>query len=199
MACNTPLNYMPQEVVDKAVALYDPSVIRRYGVMEWAALLRKLDRRDPSYREPMRRRRFLATAASRERSARDARDRAGGESRVLKFIPQADLTALDPVWTSAYVTRNHGYLVFDTLYGQDSAVPRPSRRWWRAPSPNSDGSCGGCACATGCCSTTARRCWRATAWPASGAGAQRDAFGQTLMADDRRTRRPPTTGRSCSG
>jgi len=42
-------------------------------------------------------------------------------SRVLRFIPQADLAALDPVWTSVYVTRNHGYMVFDTLYGQDSA------------------------------------------------------------------------------
>ncbi len=39
-------------------------------------------------------------------------------AQVLKFIPQADLAVLDPIWTSAYVTRNHGYLVFDTLYGQ---------------------------------------------------------------------------------
>jgi peptide/nickel transport system substrate-binding protein len=38
--------------------------------------------------------------------------------RVLKFIPQSDLAVLDPVWTTAYVTRNHGYMVFDTLYGQ---------------------------------------------------------------------------------
>ncbi len=42
-------------------------------------------------------------------------------ARVLRFIPQSDVTALDPVWTSVYVTRNHGYLVFDTLYGQDDA------------------------------------------------------------------------------
>jgi len=38
---------------------------------------------------------------------------------TLKFIPQIDLTILDPHWTPAYVTRNHGYMVFDTLYGQD--------------------------------------------------------------------------------
>src|SRR4051794_17879956 len=38
--------------------------------------------------------------------------------RVLKFIPQSDLAILDPVWTTAYVTRNHGYMVFDTLFGQ---------------------------------------------------------------------------------
>jgi peptide/nickel transport system substrate-binding protein len=38
--------------------------------------------------------------------------------RVLKFIPQSDLAIVDPVWTTAYVTRNHGYMVYDTLYGQ---------------------------------------------------------------------------------
>jgi peptide/nickel transport system substrate-binding protein len=41
-------------------------------------------------------------------------------SRVLKFIPQSDLAVLDPCWTTAYVTRNHSFMVFDTLYGQDS-------------------------------------------------------------------------------
>ncbi|MDB5413052.1 MAG: transporter substrate-binding protein [Rubritepida sp.] len=40
-------------------------------------------------------------------------------SRVLKFVPQADLAIVDPMRTTAYVTRNHGYLVFDTLYGLD--------------------------------------------------------------------------------
>ncbi len=40
--------------------------------------------------------------------------------RVLKFLPQADLAVLDPVWTTADVTRNHAHLVFDTLYGQDN-------------------------------------------------------------------------------
>jgi peptide/nickel transport system substrate-binding protein len=40
--------------------------------------------------------------------------------RVLKFIPQSDLAILDPVWTSATVTRNHAYLIFDTLFAQDS-------------------------------------------------------------------------------
>jgi peptide/nickel transport system substrate-binding protein len=40
-------------------------------------------------------------------------------SKVLKFVPQADLAVLDPIWTTAYITRNHGYLVYDTLYGLD--------------------------------------------------------------------------------
>lgn len=47
---------------------------------------------------------------------------ASQSARVLKFVPQADLTVLDPIWTAAHVTRHHGYLVFDTLYGQDSQV-----------------------------------------------------------------------------
>ena len=37
--------------------------------------------------------------------------------RVLKFVPQSDVTVLDPIWTTAYVTRNHGYMIFDTLFG----------------------------------------------------------------------------------
>ena len=46
---------------------------------------------------------------------------------MLRFIPQADLSTLDPHWNTAYVTRNHGFMVFDTLYGQDSryrAIPQ---------------------------------------------------------------------------
>ena len=40
--------------------------------------------------------------------------------RVLRFIPQSDLGVLDPVWSSAYVARNHGLMVFDMLYGMDA-------------------------------------------------------------------------------
>ncbi len=38
---------------------------------------------------------------------------------TLRFVPQANLTALDPIWTTATVTGNHGYYVFDTLYAND--------------------------------------------------------------------------------
>ena len=38
---------------------------------------------------------------------------------TLRFIPQQDLIVLDPITTFAYITRNHGYMVFDTLYGMD--------------------------------------------------------------------------------
>ncbi|HYZ24365.1 MAG TPA: ABC transporter substrate-binding protein [Rhodopila sp.] len=59
-----------------------------------------------------------ALAAPRVASA------AGGD--VLRFVPQADLAVLDPVFATAYVTRNHAFLVFDTLYGIDDAFnPQP--------------------------------------------------------------------------
>ena len=38
---------------------------------------------------------------------------------TLRFAAHADLKVLDPVWTTAYITRNHGYLVYDTLFGMD--------------------------------------------------------------------------------
>jgi peptide/nickel transport system substrate-binding protein len=63
----------------------------------------------------MKRRAFLAASAAG--LALPAVVRAANQ-RVLKFIPQSDLAILDPIWTTAYVTRNHGYMVFDTLYGQ---------------------------------------------------------------------------------
>jgi len=39
---------------------------------------------------------------------------------TLRFTPQQDVVTLDPVTTTAYATRNHGYMVFDTLYGMDA-------------------------------------------------------------------------------
>ncbi|HEY3846720.1 MAG TPA: ABC transporter substrate-binding protein [Acetobacteraceae bacterium] len=65
----------------------------------------------------MRRRTFLAASAASLTLPSIARAQG---SRVLKFIPQADVTVLDPIWTTAYVTRNHGFMIFDTLYGIDN-------------------------------------------------------------------------------
>jgi peptide/nickel transport system substrate-binding protein len=46
--------------------------------------------------------------------------------KTLRFIPQADLRSIDPIWTTAYVTRNFGYLVFDTLFALDQNLkPQP--------------------------------------------------------------------------
>lgn len=51
MACNTELNALPETVVEKSTAMYAPGAVRPYGLLEWPALLRLLDRKDPSYRE----------------------------------------------------------------------------------------------------------------------------------------------------
>jgi peptide/nickel transport system substrate-binding protein len=67
----------------------------------------------------MRRRSFLASAAAAASLGMPAIAR-GAASNVLKFVPQADLAVLDPVWTTTYQSRDHGFLVFDTLFGLDS-------------------------------------------------------------------------------
>ncbi|HEY4254095.1 MAG TPA: ABC transporter substrate-binding protein [Roseomonas sp.] len=47
-------------------------------------------------------------------------------ARVLKYVPQSDLTVLDPVVTTAYITRTHALMVYDQLYGLDSQLrPQP--------------------------------------------------------------------------
>src|SRR3954469_5880482 len=50
---------------------------------------------------------------------------AGAES-VLRAVPITDLKVIDPIWTTAYTTRNHGYMVFDTLFAMDENLkPQP--------------------------------------------------------------------------
>jgi peptide/nickel transport system substrate-binding protein len=44
---------------------------------------------------------------------------AQSSTKTLRFIPEADLRVLDPIWTTAYITRNHGYMVYDTLFAID--------------------------------------------------------------------------------
>ena len=45
---------------------------------------------------------------------------------VLRVIPHADLKNLDPIWTTAYISRNHGYMIYDTLFAMDENFkPQP--------------------------------------------------------------------------
>ncbi len=54
------------------------------------------------------------------------RARAASDTTTLRFIAQSDLRVLDPIWTTAYVTRNHGYMVFDALFALDDKFqPHP--------------------------------------------------------------------------
>jgi len=38
---------------------------------------------------------------------------------VLRVVPHSGLKILDPIWTTAYITRNHGYMIYDTLFTLD--------------------------------------------------------------------------------
>ncbi len=39
---------------------------------------------------------------------------------TLKMVSHSDLKVLDPVWTSALITRNHGYMIYDVLFAKDA-------------------------------------------------------------------------------
>jgi len=54
--------------------------------------------------------------------------------KTIRFIAQADLRSLDPIWTTAYITRNHGYMVYDTLFAMDKDLkPQPQMvESWKA-------------------------------------------------------------------
>jgi peptide/nickel transport system substrate-binding protein len=62
----------------------------------------------------MQRRAFLAGAAGALALPSIARSQ---RNNVLRFVPQSDVTTLDPHVSTTYVTRNHALLIFDTLYG----------------------------------------------------------------------------------
>ena len=77
----------------------------------------------------MRRRDFLKAAPALMAPAL-----AHAQARPLRYIPNAGLSTIDPIWTTALVAGIHGYMVFDTLYGLDdtgqvaSADVRGTRR-----------------------------------------------------------------------
>ncbi len=67
----------------------------------------------------MQRRTFIAGVAAATVAA--PRLAAAQASRVLRFVPHTELVILDPLWSNALVTRNHAFLIFDTLFGQDNS------------------------------------------------------------------------------
>jgi peptide/nickel transport system substrate-binding protein len=47
---------------------------------------------------------------------------AGAQAKkLLRFVQNGNLTILDPIWTTAYVTRDHGYMIYDVLFATDEA------------------------------------------------------------------------------
>ena len=51
LSCNTELSMPPRPLIEATSQLYQPGVRRRFGLMEWPALIKKLDALDPSYRD----------------------------------------------------------------------------------------------------------------------------------------------------
>jgi peptide/nickel transport system substrate-binding protein len=44
---------------------------------------------------------------------------AWAQNNLLRIVPHSNLAVLDPIWTTAYMSRNHGYMIYDTLFGTD--------------------------------------------------------------------------------
>jgi peptide/nickel transport system substrate-binding protein len=39
---------------------------------------------------------------------------------TLRVVNHSDLKVIDPIWTTAYIVRNHGYMIYDTLFALDA-------------------------------------------------------------------------------
>src|ERR1700693_1648839 len=59
-------------------------------------------------------------------------------ARALRLVPHADVANFDPIWTSAYIARNAGLLVWDMLYGMDEKL-QPRRQMVESEEVSSDG------------------------------------------------------------
>ncbi len=74
----------------------------------------------------MKRRDFLTTTAATGAVLAAPRLSLAQNTKVLRFIPQANLSSLDAVAGTQYVVRNAAMLVWDTLYGVNSKLePKP--------------------------------------------------------------------------
>ncbi|HSU64272.1 MAG TPA: ABC transporter substrate-binding protein, partial [Burkholderiales bacterium] len=61
---------------------------------------------------------------------------AAAQDKVLRIVPHSNLNILDPIWTTQYMARNHGYMVYDTLFGTDEKnriQPQMVERWGESP------------------------------------------------------------------
>ena len=39
---------------------------------------------------------------------------------TVRVVLHSDLKIIDPIWTTAYIVRNHGYMIYDTLFAMDA-------------------------------------------------------------------------------
>ena len=50
----------------------------------------------------------------------------GAGAKTLRVAPHSDLKIVDPIWTTALISVNHGYMVYDTLFALDGKLnPQP--------------------------------------------------------------------------
>ena len=68
----------------------------------------------------MKRRNMLKSAAAVSAVLAAPRIGRADGPKTVTFTPHADLASIDPVWTTADITRNYSLAVFDTLYGYDA-------------------------------------------------------------------------------
>ena len=55
---------------------------------------------------------------------------------LFRSVPHSNLAILDPIWTTAYMSRNHGYMVYDTLFSTDEKNqirPQMVEGWTASP------------------------------------------------------------------
>ena len=90
--------------------------------------------------------------------------------KTIKFIPEADLRSLDPIWTTAYITRNHGYMVYDTLFALDEHFKPQPQMVDTLDGQRRQAHLHLHAARQASSSTTARRCARPIASPRCSAG-----------------------------
>jgi peptide/nickel transport system substrate-binding protein len=69
----------------------------------------------------VRRRAFLVGTAATLIGGIPALAQTPKRGGTLRFVPAADLKIVDPIWTTSTITRNHGYLVYDTLFATDAS------------------------------------------------------------------------------
>ena len=58
------------------------------------------------------------------------------QDKTLRIVPHSNLAILDPIWTTAYMSRNHGYMIYDTLFGTDEKAqikPQMVESWSASP------------------------------------------------------------------
>jgi peptide/nickel transport system substrate-binding protein len=69
---------------------------------------------------PLIPRRLLIASATATALALTTLPSIARDDATLRIVPSAAPKVLDPVWTTAVETRNHGYMVYDTLYATDA-------------------------------------------------------------------------------